>query len=125
MKEILKETLDLLMGDKPASYYLSGFLLSFAAILLSVLHHSLSRDKYSPRTPIKWSFWFNVQDNAKRILAGMIVMYFMFFLFDLRSNAAKVGVGFFVAFGLDKAIQLLMDHTNIMNFIKPARKKDD
>ena len=124
MKEILKETIDLLMGGKAASYYLSGFLLSFAAIILSVLHHSRSRDKYSPHTPIKWSFWFSVQDNAKRIVAGLIVMYFLFYLFNLNNPMAKVGVGFFVAFGLDKAIEFLMERTDIMNFLNPGRKKE-
>jgi hypothetical protein len=124
MEKILQETIELLTNGKPYSYYLSGFILSFAAIILSLLHHSLSRDRLSPNTPQRFSFWFLMGDNTKRILAGMIVMYFLFMLFDFTSPAAKVGVGFGVAFGLDKMIQFLIEHTNIANFIKPARKNE-
>ena len=124
MMKTITEVAHILTDGKPYSYYIAGFIISFLAIILSLLHHSLGRDKYSTNTPIKYSFLFLLQDNLKRILAGMILMYLLFWLFDLSSKAAMIGVGFSVAFGMDKLIQFLMERTSIFDFLKPERKKE-
>jgi len=122
--ESINEALQIILGGKSGGYYLAGFFFSLLAIILSLHQHSKTRDKYSINTPIKFSWGFLLWDNFKRITMSIIVMFILFRLFDLSNPFAMIGVGFFVSFGLDKAIQFLMEKTNIMQFLEPARKKD-
>jgi prefoldin subunit 5 len=52
-------------------------------------------------------------------------MFILFRLFDLSNVFAMIGAGFFVAFGVDKAIEFLMEKTNIINFLQTKRKQKD
>lgn len=129
----IDEALKILMGEnKSGGYYLAGFILSLLAILLSVIHSSRKRNPQSPNTPYKFNLWFMLWDNGKRAVAGVIVIFFMFRLFDCSNIFAMIGVGFFAAAGLDKVIEFLMEKTNIMNFLQtdrtnfpPNKKKED
>lgn len=122
MKSI-NEALQIIMGDKTGGYYIAGFFFSFLAVLLSLYRYSRTRDKNSPTTPYKFSWSFLIWDNIKRIFVSLILMFILFRLFDLSNPFMMIGVGFFVAFGLDKAIQFLMDRTDLMKFLEPERKK--
>lgn len=121
----IDEALKIIMGDKTGGYYLAGFFFSFLAILISLFVIAKKRrDPDSPATPRKFSLSFLVGDNIKRIGAGLIVQFLLFRLFDLSNPFAMVGVGFGVAFGLDKIIQFLIDRTDIMKFLEPTRKSE-
>jgi len=122
LKQSFVESVQIVMGGKPLSYYLAGFIFTFFAVLLSVYLHSKKRDVSSTNTPVQFSFKFLLWDNAKRAIATLITVFMLFRLFDLSSPFAMVGVGFFISFGLDKAIQFLMDKTNIANFLKTDRQ---
>ena len=122
MKKSISEALLIILGEnKTGGYYLAGFFFSGLAILLSIYLHSRKRDRCSPATPEKFSWLFLLWDNAKRAAASLVLMFILFRLFDFSNVFAMVGVGFFVSFGVDKAIQFLMDKTNIMNFLKTDR----
>ena len=121
MKEAILNTLNIITGGKDASYYLAGFFFSFLAILLSVYHNSKKRDPFSPNTPMRFSWLFLLWDNAKRAIAGLIVMFLIFRMFDCSNIWVMIGVGFFVSFGVDKAIQFLMQKTDVMNFLNTNR----
>ena len=120
----LNDAIQIIMGGKSGGYYLAGFFFSFLAVLLSLYSYSKTRNKNSKKTPYAFSWGFLIWDNFKRISTSIIAMFILFRLFDLSNPMAMVGVGFFVAFGLDKVIQFLMDKTDIMQFLEPARKKD-
>jgi len=119
----VNEALQIITGGKSGGYYLAGFIFSLAAIFLSVYHHSIKRDKTSDNTPYRFSWKFFIVDNLKRAIAGLIVMFFLFRLFDLSDVKYMIGVGFAVAFGLDKIIQVLMKKTSIADFLKIDREK--
>lgn len=119
----INEALKIIMGDKTGGYYIAGFFFSFLAILLSLFVIAKKRrDPDSPATPRKFSLSFLIGDNIKRIGATMIVMFLLFRMFDLSNVLHMVGVGFGVAFGFDKIIQFLIDKTDILKFLEPARK---
>jgi F0F1-type ATP synthase assembly protein I len=123
--EAVNEALQIIKGGKTGGYYLAGFFFSFLAVLVSLrVIAQKRRDPQSPNTPRKFSWSFLIGDNLKRILTSMIVMFMLFRLFDLSNPALMIGVGFGVAFGLDKIIQFLIDRTDIMNFLMPPRKQD-
>lgn len=119
----VNEAIQIILGDKTVGYYLAGFFFSFLAILVSLWSHSRTRDKYSSATPVDFSWGFLLWDNLKRVVVTLIVMFMLFRLFDLSNAAAMIGVGFSVGFGLDKIIQFLMDRTNLLDILKPERKK--
>lgn len=120
-KEIL-DTIKIITGDKPISYYLAGFFFAMLAIILSIYMHSRTRDKLSTNTPYAFSWTFLIWDNAKRIVAGLILMFIFFRIFDLSNVLAMVGLGFTVAFGLDKLIEWLMQKADFMKFLQADRE---
>lgn len=120
----INEALEIILGGKSGGYYIAGLFFSFLAILLSLKFYSKTRNKWSQNTPVQFSWKFLLWDNFKRISTSLILMFLLFRLFDLSAPLAMVGVGFFVALGSDKVIQLLMDKTDLMQFLEPARKKE-
>jgi hypothetical protein len=108
----MNELKQLILGELSIAYYMAAGFFSCLAILLSLYMHSRTRDKNSTATPEKFSWRFLLWDNAKRVFAGMILM-FLFFRFspDLFGRPLSmwlaVGIGFFVSVGVDRAIQFI------------------
>ena len=105
---MIKEAFDIVLGGKSGGYYLAGFIFSAMAILLSLYHSSKKRDPSSASTPERFSWWFLIWDNCKRAVVTLIVEFILFRVFNLTEPLAMIGVGFFAALGLDKAIEFLM-----------------
>lgn len=125
MKSI-KDAFDIVLGTndgKTGGYYLAGFIFCGMALLLSLYISSKKRDPASSNTPPHFSMLFMIWDNAKRAGATLILEFILFRIFDLSNVIAMVGVGFFVAAGLDQAIEWLMKHTNFLNFLQSNRDK--
>ena len=123
MKSI-KDAFDIILGaDKTGGYYLAGFFFCTLAIILSLYLSSKKRDPLSPNTPVQFSGWFLLWDNFKRVMATCIVIFILFRVFDLSAVPAMIGVGFFVAFSLDKAIEWMMNKFNFLNFLESNRDK--
>jgi hypothetical protein len=116
------EALSIITGGKSGGYYLAGLFFSALAISLSLYLHSKKRDPASPNTPEKFSLLFLLWDNFKRAMASFILMFIIFRVFDCSNVMAMIGVGFFIALGIDKAIQWLMEKTDFMNFLKTNRE---
>lgn len=119
----INEAIGIITGGKSGGYYLAGAVFSFLAIILSIYVRAQDRFKCAPETPPKWSWKFFWWDNTKRIFAGLIVMFLFFRLFDLSNVFAMVGFGFAISFGLDRLIKLLMDKTQLLNFLSTDRSK--
>ena len=120
MKQI-NEALEIIFGGKSGGYYLAGLFFCGIAILLSWYLASTKRDKLSPNTPVKYNFWFLVWDNIKKGFVTLSLQFILFRVFDLSNVLAMIGVGFFLSFGLDKAIEWLMDKTNLLTFLERDR----
>ena len=114
MEQTIKDTLQIIFGGKPASYYLAGLFFSILAILLSLYHSSKKRDPLSPSTPFRFSWWFLIWDNCKRAGATLIVMFILFRALDLSEVWGMIGVGFAVSLFLDKLIEWLMKRSEII-----------
>jgi hypothetical protein len=105
----MDEFIKLVLGDLSIPTYLAAFFFSFLAILVSMRIGATSRDKFSPATPRKFSWYFLFWDNTKRIGTGLILM-FLFYRFASAaigralSMEVAVGIGFFISMGLDQAI---------------------
>lgn len=125
MKSI-KEAFDIVLGvseGKTGGYYLAGFIFCAMAVALSLYVSSKKRDPNSKNTPVNFSVWFLIWDNAKRVGATMIVIFILFRIFDLSEIPGMLGVGFGVAFSLDQIIEWMMSKFNILDFLKSNREK--
>lgn len=123
---IIKEFIEIISGGKTGGYYLAGLFFSVLAIYLSVYINSKTRNPDSPNTPKKFSWKFLVWNTGRRVVAGLVVMYILLRVLDLHPETSILpflGVGFGVAFGLDKIIQTLMTETNILDWLQPDKLK--
>lgn len=115
----MQEFKQLMLGELSIPTYLAAFIFSLLAIALSMLVSSLSRDKFSPATPVRFSLTFLIKDNSKRIAAGLIII-FLFYRFAPTlinkplSMEAAVGIGFFLSFGLDQVLGFLKKKFSIL-----------
>lgn len=119
----MQEFKQYILGDLSIPYYLAAFFFSSIAILLSLYLHSRTRDVTSTRTPVRFSWTFLIWDNLMRIWVTIALMY-LFFRFSPDifgkplSFPVAVGIGFFLSFGLDKAIQWLQQKFDILKMVK-------
>jgi hypothetical protein len=110
----------LILGNASVAYYLAAEFFAILALILSLYLHSKKRDVASAATPMEFSWLFLIWDNAKRIIVGQIALFLIFrFVTELLGRQLNmwiaVGVGFFLSFGLDKAIQMLRDKSTLFD----------
>lgn len=116
----MQEFKQLILGNVSIAYYMAAEFFALLALILSLYLHSKKRDPQAPSTPIQFSWLFLVWDNVKRIVVGQITFFLIFrFATELLGRELNmwlaVGIGFFLSFGLDKAIQFIKDKSDIFN----------
>lgn len=120
MKEILFEIKQNVLGPLSIGYYASAFFFSFIGLLIMLYYRSTTRDKNSKRTPVNFSFWFLVWDNAKRMVTGLLVMYVLFrfaseFFSSPLSMRVALGIGFAISLGLEPMMKFLVDRSEVLS----------
>lgn len=116
----MNEFKELILGDVSIATYAAAFFFSFIVIFLNVIIVSLNKYKKAEGTPEKWSFSFAMIDNAKRMIATMMMM-FLFYRFASTIIAKElsmewaVGVGIGITFGLDKMMGWLKSKFNFFD----------
>jgi hypothetical protein len=116
----MQEFKHLVLGNASVAYYMAAEFFAILALILSLYLHSRKRDVASSSTPVQFSLLFLVWDNTKRIVVGQIALFLIFrFITELLGRQLNmwiaVGVGFFLSFGLDKAIQLIKDNSSLFD----------
>lgn len=116
----MQEFKQLILGDVSVAYYLAAEFFALLALILSLYLHSKKRDVASAATPVEYSWLFLFWDNTKRIVVGQITLFLIFrFITELLARQLNmwiaVGVGFFLSFGLDKAIQIIKERSSLFD----------
>lgn len=116
----MQEFKQLILGNASVAYYLAAEFFALLALILSLYLNSKKRDVTSSSTPVQFSWLFLVWDNTKRIVVGQITLFLVFrFITELLGRQLNmwiaVGVGFFLSFGLDKAIQLIKEKSSLFD----------
>lgn len=116
----MQEFKQLLLGNASVAYYMAAELFAVLALILSLYLNSKKRDVASSSTPMQFSWLFLIWDNTKRIVVGQITLFLIFrFVTELLGRQLNmwiaVGVGFFLSFGLDKAIQVIKERSNLFD----------
>jgi hypothetical protein len=109
-----------ILGPLTVGYYLSAFIFSMMAIIISLRVQARERDPKSPTTPLHFSFAFMVWDGSKKISTGLIVMFLIFrfaseFLHSPLSMHMALGIGFFLSLGINPAIEMMRKRFDWIN----------
>lgn len=116
----MQEFKQLILGNVSIAYYMAAEFFALLALILSLYLNSKKRDVASSSTPMQFSWLFLIWDNTKRIVVGQITLFLIFrFITELLQRQLNmwiaVGVGFFLSFGLDKAIQLIKEKSSLFD----------
>lgn len=116
----MQEFKQLILGNVSIAYYLAAEFFALLALILSLYLNSKKRDVASSSTPVEFSWLFLIWDNTKRIVVGQITLFLVFrFVTELLGRELNmwiaVGVGFFLSFGLDKAIQIIKERSSLFD----------
>jgi hypothetical protein len=116
----MNEFKQLILGNVSVAYYLAAEFFALLALILSLYMSSKKRDSNSSSTPVEFSWLFLIWDNTKRIVVGQITLFLIFrFVTELLGRELNmwiaVGVGFFLSFGLDKAIQIIKERSSLFD----------
>lgn len=116
----MQEFKQLILGNVSVAYYLAAEFFALLALILSLYLNSKKRDVASSSTPVEFSWLFLIWDNTKRIVVGQITLFLVFrFVTELLGRELNmwiaVGVGFFLSFGLDKAIQIIKERSSLFD----------
>lgn len=116
----MQEFKQLILGNVSVAYYLAAEFFALLALILSLYLNSKKRDATSSSTPVEFSWLFLIWDNTKRIVVGQITLFLVFrFVTELLGRELNmwiaVGVGFFLSFGLDKAIQIIKERSSLFD----------
>lgn len=124
MKEIINETLAIILGDHKISYYVAGLFFSALAITLSLYIKGTLKYKSAKGTPDNFSWRFLLWDNSKRVVTSLILMFIFFRIFNMEDNVGlMIGLGFAVALSFEKLLNWLINKFDFMKFLETDRDK--
>ncbi|MDD4970754.1 MAG: hypothetical protein PHT07_15110 [Paludibacter sp.] len=109
----MKEFIHLVFGNFSLPMFVALYFFAVVGIALNLLNHANSRDQNSPNTPQKFSHWFLIKDNRRRLAMDIISLFitirFMQFIinFDVTNPEAWLIGAFFAGFGFDKGFERL------------------
>ncbi len=117
----MKELLKIILGDATLSNFVGLLFFALLGAALSLLLQATKRDPKSLTSPVcfSWSFFWN--DNTKRIITGLILIYcFLRFLPEITGVQITSFYALLIGIGNDKLAQLLKDKTNFLGQKKEA-----
>lgn len=111
----MKQFISTLLGGQTASAFAALLFFALLGAAISMLLHTTKRDPNSTATPIRFSWLFFIEDNWKRAITSLLLIYVA-----LRFTPDIIGVTinefWAIAIGLcnDKLAELIKDKTNIL-----------
>lgn len=123
MEKSIHAAIAFILGNRPDGYYLASFFFAVIAVMISMYVHSRKRDKSSPNTPSRFSWFFLIWDNIKRGFVGLLVTFLLLRFCGPSSMEWAVAMCIFVSASLDTAIAFIFDNFNFLNFLKQNRDK--
>lgn len=112
---------NIVTGQTSIDIFLGFVFFALIGISLSLLWQTTRRDALSPHTPEKFSFWFMLQDNAKRLTATILTVYialrFTPEIFNVElTNFWALTIGL----GVDKIAEFVKNKTKFLDVKKPS-----
>lgn len=99
---------ELIFGSSDFEFIIVGIIFAIFGAILSLLLDSNTRNVDSCRTPKKYSYYFLIKDNSKRIIITLILIcVFMRFTKELLGIEPSIYWSFFIGFSSDKLSEYL------------------
>ncbi|UAY56277.1 hypothetical protein [Arachidicoccus terrestris] len=110
-----------ILGVATIQEFLTQAFFAFVGVVISLLIHGATKYKEAVGTPVKFSLWFLLKDNAKRILLNILLIYATLRFFP---DITGIDITFFwcLIIGLcyDRLAQLLKSKTDILDVQRKA-----
>jgi len=121
----MKEFFNLFIGNIGGTMFSALFVFAMIGVAINLLMHANSRDQNSPDTPVKFSFKFLLQDNWKRILLGILLIYVsirfisILFVIDVSgNNELYLFAAVIIGFIYDKLGEIIKEKSNFLKVRK-------
>lgn len=116
---------NIITGATASDIFLGFIFFALIGIALSLLWQTSKRDAFSPHTPDDFSFWFMIQDNAKRLTATILTVYialrFTPEIFNVElTNFWALTIGL----GVDKIAEYIKNKTSLLD-VKPSKQNNN
>lgn len=106
-------------GEITTDVFLGFIFFAIIGISLSLLWQTSRRDQNSPNTPEKFSFWFMLQDNAKRLTATILTVYIALRFTPEIFNVTLTNFwALTIGLGVDKIAEFVKNKTSFLD-VKP------
>ena len=112
----MQEFLTILFGQLSVGAFLAYLALMMIGVVINATLDVSQRDKQSPNTPVKFSWWFFIRDNAKRF-AGTILVLFICIRFSEHLFGSEPLDWMMVVLGYnaDSLMQFVKNKTSILS----------
>jgi hypothetical protein len=107
----MREFFHLILGDFSLAMIAALYFFATVGIVINLLHHANTRNQNSVNTPKKFSRWFLIMDNRRRLYMDILCLFVMirflpfFIIFDATKQEAWFIGAFLIGFGFDKAFE--------------------
>lgn len=64
-----------LFGTTDLPTYAAALILAMIGAIIHLRIKAMKRDRLSPNTPAKFSFWFMLQDNLQQLFTGILITF--------------------------------------------------
>lgn len=127
------EFLQNLIGAGSAQHFLSLMFFALIGATANLWHNVKKRDVYSDSTPMDFNFWFMLQDNFKRMVATLILIYlFVRFMpllipsgvYETIAGDVEFVLAALIGFGFDKLSEFLKDKLKFLSVNRDAINKE-
>lgn len=99
-----------LLGDISSAAWVASLVFALTGVAISLLYSIDNRDKFSARSPVKFSFWFFLSDNSHRITLNiLLILVFLRFTPELIGKELTMWLALLVGLGFDRLASILRE----------------
>jgi hypothetical protein len=110
---MIKEIFKLIFGDIALTMLIALYFFAIIGVALNLLYNANRRDQESLDTPVKYSSWFLIKDNRRRLYMDVICLFIsirflpLIITIDITKQELWLFGAFIVGFGFDKLFERL------------------
>ena len=117
-----------LLGSVDLNFLIASWIVAIlGGTLNAVLYSKKGAKNTENSTPTKWDIWYFITDNAKRFVAGVILLFiYARFGNELMGQTLTLGLAFLIGFGIDWVmVQAYKYLTALRNKIFPKQQPSE
>jgi hypothetical protein len=110
-----------ILGGLPFAMFAAALFFSLLGVTINLLMDATTRKPESEDTPVRFSFWFLMRDNWKRIMLSiLLIVVTIRFCEELTGLHLNMFVSLLIGFVFDKLSEFLKDKSNVLKVNRDA-----